>query len=58
MPLAKGNAFAGNLPNPYHDKIDFTKPGAQEYIDLDRCALLFLGVSISSSSTLLRRALT
>lgn len=32
-PLAKGNAFAGNPPNPYHDKIDFTKPGAQEYID-------------------------
>jgi hypothetical protein len=33
MPLAKGNAFAGPLPNPYHDKIDFTKPGAQEYIN-------------------------
>ena len=33
MPLAKGNAFAGALPNPYHDKIDFTKPGAQEYIN-------------------------
>ncbi|WP_184222511.1 chitobiase/beta-hexosaminidase C-terminal domain-containing protein [Granulicella aggregans] len=33
MPLAKGNSFAGALPNPYHDKIDFTKPGAQEYID-------------------------
>lgn len=33
MPLAKGNAFAGSLPNPYHDKIDFTKPGAQEYIN-------------------------
>jgi len=32
MPLAKGNAFAGALPNPYHDKIDYTKPGAQEYI--------------------------
>lgn len=32
-PLAKGNAFAGNPPYPYHDKIDFTKPGAQEYID-------------------------
>src|SRR5882762_8622107 len=32
-PLAKGNAFAANPPNPYHDKIDFTKPGAQEYID-------------------------
>jgi hypothetical protein len=33
MPLAKGNAFAGPLPNPYHDKIDFSKSGAQEYID-------------------------
>jgi alpha-galactosidase len=33
IPLAKGNAFAANPPNPYHDKIDFTKSGAQEYID-------------------------
>jgi hypothetical protein len=33
IPLAKGNAFAANPPNPYHDKLDFTKPGAQEYID-------------------------
>jgi len=33
MPLAQGNAFAGSLPNPYHDKIDFSKPGAQEYIN-------------------------
>jgi alpha-galactosidase len=33
IPLGKGNAFAANPPNPYHDKIDFTKPGAQEYID-------------------------
>ena len=33
MPLAQGNAFAGSLPNPYHDKIDFTKPGAQEYMN-------------------------
>jgi alpha-galactosidase len=33
MPLAQGNAFAGALPNPYHDKIDFTKPGAQAYIN-------------------------
>jgi len=32
-PLARGNAFGGNPPNPYHDKIDFTKPGAQEYMD-------------------------
>ena len=33
MPLAQGNAFAGSLPNPFHDKIDFSKPGAQEYIN-------------------------
>jgi len=33
IPLAQGNAFAGAPPNPYHDKIDFTKPGAQEYIN-------------------------
>jgi alpha-galactosidase len=33
IPLAQGNTFAGPLPNPYHDKIDFTKPGAQEYIN-------------------------
>jgi alpha-galactosidase len=33
MPLAQGNTFAGPLPNPFHDKIDFTKPGAQEYIN-------------------------
>ena len=32
-PLAKGNAFAANPPFPYHDKIDSTRPGAQEYID-------------------------
>jgi alpha-galactosidase len=33
MPLARGNAFAGSPPNPFHDKIDFAKPGAQEYIN-------------------------
>ena len=33
IPLAQGNTFAGPLPNPFHDKIDFTKPGAQEYIN-------------------------
>jgi alpha-galactosidase len=33
MPLAQGNAFAGSLPNPFHDKIDFSKPGAQEYMN-------------------------
>jgi alpha-galactosidase len=33
IPLAQGNTFAGPPPNPFHDKIDFTKPGAQEYIN-------------------------
>jgi hypothetical protein len=33
IPLAQGNAFAVPPPNPYHDKIDFTKPGAQAYIN-------------------------
>ena len=33
IPLAQGNTFAAAPPNPYHDKIDFTKPGAQEYIN-------------------------
>lgn len=33
IPLAQGNTFAAPPPNPYHDKIDFTKPGAQEYIN-------------------------
>lgn len=33
IPLAQGNTFAGAPPNPYHDKIDFTKPGAQAYIN-------------------------
>lgn len=32
-PLAPGNAFAAPAPAPYHDKIDFTKPGAQAYIN-------------------------
>jgi alpha-galactosidase len=32
-PLARGNAFGGAPPYPYHDKIDFTKPGAESYID-------------------------
>lgn len=32
-PLARGNAFADAPPNPYHDKIDFSKPGAQAYIN-------------------------
>jgi alpha-galactosidase len=32
-PLQPGNAFAGASPNPFHDKIDFKKPGAQEYIN-------------------------
>src|SRR6202007_628801 len=33
IPLAQGNTFAASPPNPFHDKIDFTKPGAQEYIN-------------------------
>jgi hypothetical protein len=33
IPLAQGNSFASAPPNPYHDKIDFTKPGAQAYIN-------------------------
>jgi hypothetical protein len=33
IPLAQGNTFAAAPPNPFHDKIDFTKPGAQEYIN-------------------------
>jgi alpha-galactosidase len=33
IPLAQGNTFAAPPPNPYHDKIDFTKPGAQQYIN-------------------------
>jgi hypothetical protein len=33
IPLAQGNTFAAPPPNPFHDKIDFTKPGAQEYIN-------------------------
>jgi len=32
-PLTAGNAFGGASPNPYHDKIDFSKPGSHEYID-------------------------
>src|SRR5258708_12929563 len=32
IPLAKGNAFAANPPNPYHATIDSTNPAAQEHI--------------------------
>jgi alpha-galactosidase len=34
-PHAPGNAFADQTPGhePYHDKIDFTQPGAQAYIN-------------------------
>ncbi|WP_263367392.1 chitobiase/beta-hexosaminidase C-terminal domain-containing protein [Edaphobacter bradus] len=32
-PHAPGNAFGATSGEPYHDKIDFTKPGAQEYIN-------------------------
>lgn len=33
VPYTAGNAFGGAGTSPYHYKIDFTKPGAQEYID-------------------------
>ncbi|TCV93390.1 carbohydrate-binding protein with CBM35 doain [Luteibacter rhizovicinus] len=33
VPYTAGNAFGGSGTSPYHYKIDFTKPGAQEYID-------------------------
>jgi alpha-galactosidase len=32
-PYAPGNSFSAGQSNPYHIKIDFTKPGAQEYIN-------------------------
>jgi len=33
LPHRAGNAFGGPGESPYHYKIDFSKPGAQEYID-------------------------
>jgi alpha-galactosidase len=33
VPYTAGNAFGGSGTSPYHYKIDFTKPGAQEYIN-------------------------
>ncbi|HLJ75890.1 MAG TPA: CBM35 domain-containing protein [Acidobacteriaceae bacterium] len=33
VPYTRGNAFGANGPKPYHYKIDFTKPGTQEYIN-------------------------
>lgn len=33
VPHRAGNAFGGAGESPYHYKIDFSKPGAQEYID-------------------------
>ena len=33
QPYTAGNAFGGPGTSPYHYKIDFSKPGAQEYID-------------------------
>src|SRR6201985_3159887 len=33
VPYTAGNAFGGPGTSPYHYKIDFSKPGAQEYID-------------------------
>lgn len=33
VPYTAGNAFGGAGTSPYHYKIDFSKPGAQAYID-------------------------
>lgn len=33
VPYTAGNAFGGAGTSPYHYKIDFTKPGAQQYIN-------------------------
>ena len=33
VPYTAGNAFGGQGTSPYHYKIDFTKPGAQEYMN-------------------------
>jgi hypothetical protein len=33
VPYRAGNAFGGPGTSPYHYKIDFSKPGAQEYMD-------------------------
>jgi len=33
VPYTAGNAFGGPGSSPYHYKIDFTKPGAQEYMN-------------------------
>lgn len=33
VPYTRGNAFGATGPNPYHYKIDFTKPGAQAYMN-------------------------
>jgi len=33
VPYAPGNAFSSGQNPPFHNKIDFTKPGAQEYVN-------------------------
>ena len=33
VPYTAGNAFGGSGTSPFHYKIDFTKPGAQEYMN-------------------------
>src|SRR5258707_1688095 len=33
VPYTAGNSFGGSGTSPYHYKIDFSKPGAQEYIN-------------------------
>ncbi len=33
VPHVPGNSFSAGQSQPYHNKIDFTKPGAQEYVN-------------------------
>jgi hypothetical protein len=33
VPYTSGNAFSAGQTPPFHNKIDFTKPGAQEYVN-------------------------
>src|ERR1017187_756698 len=39
-----GNAFSYGATAPYHKKIDFTKPGAQEYVNSDVALFASWGV--------------
>jgi len=49
VPNTAGNAFGGPGTSPFHYKIDFTKPGAQEYMN-SVVALFASWASTSSSS--------